>query len=177
MLVRVLTLHFDPVSGSFDDGPLREFLKDKDVLSIRDHFFMKHEVPYLTVLVTYHMHQVTPTPAQQASPPQKEAAWRTLVAEVDVPLFNTLRDWRSERSKREGVPPYVICTNRQFAAMLKTRPQSLSTLAAIEGFGKGKLDKYGQELLALLAQAPAVPQPTPAASPTPQEHQDGCVHP
>ena len=50
MLARVITLRFDSVIGSFDDGPLREFLKDKEVLSIRDHFFVKNEVPYLTVL-------------------------------------------------------------------------------------------------------------------------------
>jgi hypothetical protein len=35
MLARVITLRFDPVIGSFDDSPLREFLKDKEVLSIR----------------------------------------------------------------------------------------------------------------------------------------------
>jgi ATP-dependent DNA helicase RecQ len=46
MFVRVITLRFAPVSGIFDDSPLRDFLKDKEVLSIRDHFFIKHEVPY-----------------------------------------------------------------------------------------------------------------------------------
>ena len=40
MLARVITLRFDPVLSSFDDGPLRDFLKDKEVLSIRDHFFV-----------------------------------------------------------------------------------------------------------------------------------------
>jgi hypothetical protein len=53
LLARVLTLRFDPTLDAFDDGPLWDVLKDQDVLSIRDHFFVKHEVPYLTVLVTY----------------------------------------------------------------------------------------------------------------------------
>lgn len=53
MFVRVMTLRFDAVIGSFDDSPLRDFLKDKEVLSIRDHFFIKNEVPYLVVLITY----------------------------------------------------------------------------------------------------------------------------
>ena len=35
MLARVMTLHFDTVLGGFDDTSLRDFLKDKDVLSLR----------------------------------------------------------------------------------------------------------------------------------------------
>lgn len=39
LLVRVLTLRFDPVLDGFEDAPLRDFLKDKAILSIREHFF------------------------------------------------------------------------------------------------------------------------------------------
>jgi superfamily II DNA helicase RecQ len=90
---------------------------------------------------------------------------------AELPLFNALRDWCAERSKRDGVPPYVICTNRQCAAMVKARPQSLSKLAEIEGFGKAKLEKYGQEILALLARA-ALPLQAPAARPEDPETRD-----
>jgi superfamily II DNA helicase RecQ len=65
-----------------------------------------------------------------------------------------------------------VCTNRQFAAMVQARPQSLSKLAEIEGFGKAKLEKYGQEILALLRQSPA--PDTPSA---PHEMSDGRAHP
>ena len=41
MLIKVISLAFDSVRGNFDDTPLREFLKDKEILSISDHFFMK----------------------------------------------------------------------------------------------------------------------------------------
>ena len=37
MLVRIFTLKFDPVLGDFDGHNLRDFIKDKEVLSIRDH--------------------------------------------------------------------------------------------------------------------------------------------
>ena len=71
-----------------------------------------------------------------------------------MPLFNALRDWRAERSKRDGVPPYLICTNKQLVAMIKTRPRSLGKLGEIEGIGKAKLEKYGQELLSMLSMPP-----------------------
>ncbi len=146
-----MTLHFDAVSGSFDDTPLRDFLKDKVVHTIRDHFFTRQDVPYLAVIVTYTLPSPeTPSPM---TPPtkQQQGSWRDLVTDAEVPLFNTLRDWRLERSKQEGVPPYVICNNRQLAAIVKARPPSLSRLADIQGFGKAKVDKYGRDILGLVA--------------------------
>ena len=149
--MRVVTLRFDPVIGSFDDTPLRDFLKDKEVLALRDHFFIKNEVPYLVVLVTYAAQQPEAPPRGAAPGQSQKEDWRALVKAEELPFFNTLRDWRAERSKREGVPPYVICTNRQLAAMVQARPQSLTRLADIQGFGKAKLAKYGRDILEILA--------------------------
>jgi ATP-dependent DNA helicase RecQ len=164
MMVRVLTLRFDPVLCGFDDTPLRDFLKDKNVLSVREHFFITHEVPYLVLLVTYTLPRPAVAPPSPTRRQHEDTSWRALVTAEELPLFNALRDWRSERSKREGVPPYVICTNRQFAAMVKARPQNLAALAEIEGVGKAKLDKYGRDLLAILAPAADNHHPRPAAA-------------
>jgi len=53
MHLRVFTLRFDPLTGGFDDSAVAGFLADKEVLSIRDHFFLKDGVPYLTLVVRY----------------------------------------------------------------------------------------------------------------------------
>jgi ATP-dependent DNA helicase RecQ len=128
MLTRVITLRFNGVLDGFDDAPLRDFIKDKEVISIRDHFFIRNDQPYLAVVVNYTLKTVA-TEAAAAKPgkdlKRRDETWREYVAEADVPLFNTLRDWRAERSKRDGVPPYVICNNRQLAAIIAARPQSL----------------------------------------------------
>ena len=151
MLARVLTLRFDPALEAFDDEPLQEFLKAKEVFAIRDYFFVRNEVPYLAVIVTYGLRP----PTLVSSPPEKtkgrDASWRAQVSDADLPLFNALRDWRAERAKRDGIPSYVVCTNKQLATMVNVRPGSLSRLGAIDGIGKAKLKNYGQELLALLA--------------------------
>lgn len=62
-------------------------------------------------------------------------------------LFNLFREWRSKRSRKEGVPPYVLFNNNQLAQIVIKRPQSLAELSKIEGIGKAKLEKYGQEIL------------------------------
>ena len=151
MRARVVTLRFDPLLEAFDDSPLQELLKAREVFSIRDHFFVRNEVPYLAVVVTYGLKPAVAEPALPEKVGGRKGSWRTLVSEAELPLFDALRDWRAERARREGVPPYIVFTNRQLAAMVNARPASLSRLGTIEGIGKAKLENYGQELLAMLA--------------------------
>ena len=63
-------------------------------------------------------------------------------------LFNLLRDWRSQRCKKDGVPPYVVFTNRELAEVVKRRPQSIAELTQIDGVGKAKAQKYAEDILA-----------------------------
>ena len=149
MLAKVITLKFNSITNAFDDEPLREFIKDKEVHSIRDHFFIRNDAPYLAMIVTYSMPaQLQP---QAKSETKKDESWRALITEKDIPLFNTLRDWRNERAKKEGLSPYIVFTNRQLASIVSTHPNSLTRLAEIEGIGKVKTEKYGKDILKLLA--------------------------
>lgn len=168
MHVRVFTLRFDPVTERFDDSAVVGFLADKEVLAIRDHFFVRDGVPYLTLVARYRT-GVAPAPAAGRPATNRDDSWRELLTDADWPLFDTLRAWRVERAKREGVPPYVICNNRQLAETVKARPPTLAALGRIEGFGEAKLKKYGPDLLALIAGA-ALPNPVP--SPVPSQAPD-----
>jgi ATP-dependent DNA helicase RecQ len=157
MLVRVLTLPFDPTIEGFNDEPVRDFLANKAVDGIEDHFFVHDGRPYLALVIRYR--PAAPAPAQPAAAEaqggarQRDESWRDQLDPADWPLFNRLRDWRGERSKAEGIPPYVICNNRQLAEIVKRRPTTLAALAEADGFGDAKLKKYGKELIALIARA------------------------
>jgi len=39
MLIRIMTLKFNPVLEQFDDVALQDYLKDKEILCVKDHFF------------------------------------------------------------------------------------------------------------------------------------------
>jgi superfamily II DNA helicase RecQ len=149
MLIRIITLRFSAALDGFDDSPLTEFIKDKSVVSLKEHFFIRNETPYLAVVVIYEPVLEMPPP-KTGKPRQQDESWRALLSDADMPLFDSLRSWRGERCKKEGIPPYVICNNKELAKIAVARPQSLSQLMQVEGFGKGKADKYGEEMLALL---------------------------
>lgn len=162
MQTKVLTLRFNTLRGEFDDATLREFTRDKEVISVRDHFYVHQGTPYLAMVVNY---KLGPLPAPAADQPsatkgtrRRDESWRHSVSEADAPLFNALRDWRAERCKREGVPPYIVGTNQQFTEIIKLRPQTLAKLGEIEGFGKSRIEKYGAEILAILAPPKELPK-------------------
>ncbi len=148
MLIKVISISFDSAYGGFNDEIVREFLKDKELISSKDYFFIRNDIPYLTFVLSYFPHRVEVDP-KLISKDKKPEAWRESLSEADMGLFNLLRDWRSQKSKKEGVPPYILFTNQQLADIVKKRPQSMAELTQIDGIGKGKSQKYGDEILSI----------------------------
>jgi len=66
-------------------------------------------------------------------------------------LVQAIKAWRSGKASEEKVPPYCVAQNRAIEDIARTRPASASDLAAIKGFGPARIEKYGEELLALVA--------------------------
>jgi ATP-dependent DNA helicase RecQ len=67
-------------------------------------------------------------------------------------LFEELRALRRRIAEREGLPAYVIFHDSTLREMTQVRPTSDDGLLEIGGVGERKLEKYGAEFLALLAQ-------------------------
>jgi DNA helicase-2/ATP-dependent DNA helicase PcrA len=68
-----------------------------------------------------------------------------------TPAGELLRAWRLERAREDGVPPYLVFHDTVLHAIADARPRSLGELSQIAGVGPAKLERYGQELVALLA--------------------------
>ena len=80
-----------------------------------------------------------------------KASTITVVTGDDAPLFETLRAWRAEKAREQGVPAYVILHDKTLGELAMQRPQSLAALMQIPGIGLAKAERYGEALLALLA--------------------------
>ncbi|MEK6985187.1 MAG: HRDC domain-containing protein [Candidatus Thermoplasmatota archaeon] len=65
-------------------------------------------------------------------------------------LFQALRTWRTDRARRDAVPPYVIATDRHLMAIAKTRPTDAVALKAT-GFGPSRTERLGAEVLEVVA--------------------------
>ena len=74
-------------------------------------------------------------------------------ASYDEALFERLRAWRLERASQDSVPAFVIFTDATLQLIAEHSPADERGLRAISGVGPSKLTKYGDEVLALVAES------------------------
>lgn len=68
----------------------------------------------------------------------------------DEALFEALRGWRAGRAKGLGQPAFCVFTDATLIAIAEQRPENVAALVAIPGIGQTKLDRFGDEVLALV---------------------------
>jgi ATP-dependent DNA helicase RecQ len=73
---------------------------------------------------------------------------------ADEGLFERLRAWRLERARVDEVPAYVVLHDRTLKELASAKPRSAAALATVSGFGPTKLERYGDDVLAVIAAAP-----------------------
>jgi DNA helicase-2/ATP-dependent DNA helicase PcrA len=74
---------------------------------------------------------------------------------AQTPAVQALREWRLARARADEVPAYVVFNDRTLAELASRTPRTLAELAAVPGIGPAKLERYGAELLAQLAEPAA----------------------
>jgi ATP-dependent DNA helicase RecQ len=62
--------------------------------------------------------------------------------DFDPQLFAMLKDLRYKIAKKEGVPQYIVFTNKLLEALTKYAPSSVEEGLAIPGIGEGKAQTY-----------------------------------
>jgi DNA helicase II / ATP-dependent DNA helicase PcrA len=72
-------------------------------------------------------------------------------ATYDEELFERLRAWRVARAAEEKVPAYVVFTDLTLQAIAEVRPSDPTALLRVSGVGPAKIEKYGDDVLALVA--------------------------
>jgi ATP-dependent DNA helicase RecQ len=68
----------------------------------------------------------------------------------DPALFEGLRELRKRLAERDQVPPFVVFSDATLAEMAARRPRDSESFLAINGVGQRKLERYGEDFLALL---------------------------
>jgi DNA helicase-2/ATP-dependent DNA helicase PcrA len=73
-----------------------------------------------------------------------------VAGDADASLFEALRAWRLERCRADGVPAYVVLHDATLNDIAAARPVTTRELARIAGIGPTKLERYGEEILAVV---------------------------
>jgi DNA helicase-2/ATP-dependent DNA helicase PcrA len=87
-----------------------------------------------------------------SAPEKKRGRCEDCPASYDEALFERLREWRKERAGEESVPAFVVFTDATLQLIAEHRPQTPDALLRIAGIGRSKLERYGEDVLALLVE-------------------------
>ena len=66
----------------------------------------------------------------------------------DGALFQRLRTLRARIARIQGVPAYVVFSDKTLRELAVTRPRTLAELRNVSGVGTAKADRYGKQILA-----------------------------
>ncbi|MHB8099012.1 MAG: DNA helicase RecQ [Sulfuricurvum sp.] len=78
-----------------------------------------------------------------------KTAVSTYSSDEHHPIFEQLRGLRSKIAKNNGVPPYVVFSDKTLQEMAQKLPQNKTQMLQVGGVGDVKFERYGEEFLAL----------------------------
>jgi len=84
--------------------------------------------------------------AAGASGTGDDYVWR----EDQEALFQCLRRARKAIADRDGVPPYLVFSDKTLKAIVRNRPTSRTALLRVHGVGEHKAERYGDILLKII---------------------------
>ncbi|NQT91501.1 MAG: RecQ family ATP-dependent DNA helicase [Lentisphaerae bacterium] len=74
-------------------------------------------------------------------------AGESLAGPYDEDLFQQLRDLRKRLASEQGVPPYVVFTDRSLHEMARNFPGTEAEMLQITGIGEARLARYGPQFM------------------------------
>jgi superfamily II DNA helicase RecQ len=143
MQVRVFSIRLDPAYLELDQQKLNAFL---ETVSFKKSCtqFLESEAAHWSVIVHYE------NEVQNKFERLERKSYKDLLPK-DKQVYEYLNQWRIEKSEQLNQKKFMICHNSQLIDLAQYKPNNLDELQQIKGFGKQKVDKFGEDILAILS--------------------------
>lgn len=141
MKVKVFTIRLSEKELEIDQNSLNDFLDGVTFKKSSTQFVEFESNSYWSVLV--HYEEISE--AKNADPIQEVE-----LTEREQLIYQNLKQWRAEKATELGFKSFMICHNSVLMNIAVCKPESISQLRKIKGFGEVKWNKYGEDIIALL---------------------------
>jgi superfamily II DNA helicase RecQ len=82
---------------------------------------------------------------------KRPAASAKSLSTDDQILYQALKNWRLEESRKSRTPAFRILGDRSLHEIAQTKPGDETSLLNVSGVGPAKFKKYGKKILSLLS--------------------------
>jgi superfamily II DNA helicase RecQ len=136
-----------------EEAELNQFLRSVKVMQIQREFINQGESSYWGFAIEYYgsPYNSGQTEGQFEKGGKPKIDYRDVLSPEDFAVYLKIRDWRKTTSDKEGIPVYHILTNDQAAKISEKRVKTKAELKAIGGIGDGKMSKYSEAILQIVA--------------------------
>jgi len=130
-----------------DQRTLDAFLESHEITKVETAFV--HDENYWSVVLYFDELKIVHNTVKESKNAKYSAESEPLNSDEEK-ILEALKYWRSEKAKEQNLPSYFIATNKELMSVAKYRPIKKEELLDIKGFGKHKIENYGEEILEIL---------------------------
>lgn len=96
--------------------------------------------------------QAEPYNVKQCKSVKKKAPSNNIKDNKDETLFELLRKLRLRLAKEEGMPPYIVFSDKTLVDMVNKCPKTIDEFLDVSGVGQAKAEKYGDEFIGAIVE-------------------------
>jgi len=141
MKVKVFTIRLSENELEIDQNSLNDFLETVTFKKSSTQFVEFESDSYWSVLIYYE---------EISEAKNVDTKQEVELTEREQLIYQNLKQWRAEKATELGFKSFMICHNSVLMNIAVCKPESISQLRKIKGFGEVKLNKYGEDIIALL---------------------------
>ncbi|MGN7863704.1 HRDC domain-containing protein [Chryseobacterium sp. 22458] len=130
-----------------DQKMLDDFLEANEIMKVET-AFVSEERYWSVILYFDELKQLKNTVKEPKM--AKYSAENDSLSSDEEEILNALKLWRSEKAREQNLPTYFIASNKELMSVAKYKPAKKEELLEIKGFGKHKIENYGEEILEIL---------------------------
>lgn len=145
MKVKIFKIRLSDEFIYADQMLLDRFLQENNILKYET-AFVKEDESYWSVVLYFEESKIQVNEAK----PEKYNALEEDLSQDEIKIMDSLKLWRSEKAKEKSLPVYLIATNKELFSIAKYKPAKKEELLDIKGFGKYKIENYGEEIIEIL---------------------------
>ncbi len=130
-----------------DQKMLDDFLEGNEIMKVETAFVCEER--YWSVILYFEELKLTKSTVKEPKA-VKYSADTDLLNTDEEKILDALKLWRSEKAREQNLPTYFIASNKELISVAKYKPARKEELLEIKGFGKHKIENYGEEILEIL---------------------------
>ncbi|MXV38192.1 hypothetical protein GO491_05805 [Flavobacteriaceae bacterium Ap0902] len=139
MKIKVFNIRLTKEHLEVDEKKINDFLEDVEVLD-STMTLVTGKINFWSLIFQY----------KERTKTSKSKLSEADLTANEIAIVERLKHWRWEQSQKEETAVFMILPNATLYSLARNRPTDLENLLDIYGMGETKVEKYGNDLIALL---------------------------